>query len=456
MSHDLIIHGGRIIAENGACRADIAVRNGRIAAIGHDLGEAEAYIDAGGLIVSPGMVDAHVHISEPGGGYRDDWEGYETGTRACAKGGVTTIVEMPLNQVPATVDKQTLDIKLAAGQGKLSADVASYGGLVPFALDHGIEELDAGGVVGYKCFLATCGDRAIEGDFMNVDDYSLYEGMKRIARTGKVLTVHSENAAITDKLGEMAYQAGKKDFKSYEASRPVVTELEAIRKIILFARDTGCRVHIVHVACWQGVAEVTRARREGVDITCETCTHYLYFDLDELDAIGPVAKCSPPIRDKANQDRMWDQLLAREIDYVTSDHSPCTPDIKDTDNVFDAWGGIAGVQSNIDVLFDEGVNKRGMSLATFADIIARRPAERFDLTNKGAIAVGKDADLTFIDPDASHTLKAEELAYRNQISPYVGRTFGARVIRTILRGETVYDVNSGVVGDPKGQFVFSE
>lgn len=453
MSYDLLVTNGLAILEDGEQYVDIAVKDGKIAAIGHELGQSEQTIDASGLIVSPGMVDAHVHITEPGGGHRDHWEGYDTGTRACAKGGVTSFIEMPLNQVPATVDRKTLDIKYQAGEGKLSVDVASYGGLVPYALDHGIEELDEGGVAGYKCFLASCGDRSIEGDFMNVDDYTLYEGMKKIAKTGKVLTVHSENADITDRLGEIAYQQGKKSFKDYEASRPVVAELEAIRKVILFARDTGCRVHIVHVACWEGVEEITRARQQGIDVTCETCTHYLHFELDELDSIGAAVKCSPPIRDKANRERLWDKVFSGEIDYVTSDHSPCTPDLKDTDNVFEAWGGIAGVQNNVDILYDEGVQKRGMSLKQFADIIAHKPAQRFDLTNKGAIAVGRDADFVFIKGNAPYTLQAEDLAYRNKLSPYVGYKIGAQVARTMLRGRTVYDIDNGISDEKNGQFL---
>lgn len=233
-----------------------------IAAIGQELGDADTIIDAQGHIVSPGMVDAHVHITEPGGGYRDEWEGYETGTRASAKGGVTTIVEMPLNQVPATVDHESIQAKFEAGKGKLSVDVASYGGLVPFNLNGGIQELDQDGVVAYKCFVATCGDRSIDGDFMNVDDYSLYEGMKQIAKTGKILSIHAENAAITDALGQQAYENGETTLAAYVDSRPVFTEVEPIRKIILFAKETGCRVHIVHVACEEGVEEVKKHRQK--------------------------------------------------------------------------------------------------------------------------------------------------------------------------------------------------
>lgn len=453
MKYDLIIQNGLVILETGEVVTDVAVKDGKIVAIGENLDSAKKVIDAKGLIVSPGMVDAHVHITEPGSGYRDDWEGYETGTRACAKGGVTSFMEMPLNQVPATVDAKSLDIKYAAGEGKLTVDVASFGGLVPFNLKTGIQELSDGGVAAYKCFMATCGDRSIEGDFMNVDDYSLYEGMKQIAKTGKVLAIHAENAQITDKLGEQAYQNGETTLAAYVATRPVFTEVEPIRRAILFAKETGCRIHICHVACEEGVEEIYKARTEGVDVTCETCTHYLYFDTSQLDVIGNVVKCSPPIRDKANQEIMWEQLKDGKIDFVTSDHSPCTPDLKASDNAFEAWGGIAGVQNNVDVLFDEGVQKRGLSLTQFAKVIASNPARRYDLDNKGIIQVGKDADFVLIKPNSKYILKAEDLEYRNKISPYIGSEINAQIAYTIVRGTTVYDMQKGVMNTGQGVFI---
>lgn len=461
MGFDLLIKNGLVILNGGEVKTDVAVKDGKITAIGSSLGDADKVIDASGLVVSPGMLDAHVHITDPGGGYRDEWEGYETGTKACAKGGVTSFMEMPLNQVPATTDHESFQIKLKAGkkengENKLSVDVASFDGLVPYNLDGGIEEQNEDGVAAYKAFLATCGDRSIDGDFQNVDDYSLYEGMRQIAKTGKILAIHSENADITDKLGEIAYNNGATTLKAYVESRPVFTEVEPIRKIILFAKETGCRVHIVHVACPEGIDEITKAREEGVDITCETCTHYLYFDTDELDAIGPVVKCSPPIRDKENQKGMWNKLLAGEIDFVTSDHSPCTPDLKDKENAFDAWGGISGVQNNVDVLFDEGVQKRGMSLNQFADIIATNPAQRYELDSKGSISVGKDADFVLIKPNSAYTLKAEDLEYRNKISPYIGRTINAQVVQTILRGESIYSQEEGVSDLRKGEFILKK
>ncbi len=453
MNYDLVINNGLVILDSEELLTDVAVKDGKIAAIGSDLGDAKEVVDAKGLIVSPGMVDAHVHITEPASGYRDDWEGYLTGTAASAKGGVTSFIEMPLNQVPATVDKKSLDIKYAAGEGKLAVDVASFGGLVPFNLETGIQELKDGGVAAYKCFMATCGDRSIEGDFMNVDDYSLYAGMQEIAKTGKVLAIHAENAQITDKLGEIAYANGESTLAAYVATRPVFTEVEPIRRAILLAKETGCRIHICHVACHEGVEEIYQARKDGVDVTCETCTHYLYFDTSELDDIGNVVKCSPPIRDKAQQTALWEQIKDGKIDFVTSDHSPCTPDLKAAPNAFDAWGGIAGLQNNVDVLFDEGVQKRDLPLTTFAKIIATNPADRYGLDTKGRIQVGKDADFVLIKPNSSYTVTPEGLEYKNKISPYVGREINAQVARTILRGTTIYTLEDGVQNVGQGEFI---
>ncbi|WP_413739717.1 allantoinase AllB [Sodalis sp. RH14] len=452
--YDVIIANGLVILEQGEVPADIAIKNGKIAAIGSALKGAEHVIDAKGLVVSPGMVDAHVHINEPGGGIRNDWEGYVTGTRACAKGGVTTIIEMPLNQLPATVDKKTLEIKYAAGEGKLVIDVASHGGLVPYNLENnGIQEQSDSGVVGYKCFMATCGDPSIKGDFLNVDDYSLYEGMRQIAKTGKVLMIHAENAAITDRLAKIAYKKGEGSLTSYVATRPVFAEVEAIRRAVLFAKMTGCPINFCHVSSPEAVDEVVKARGEGVNITCETCNQYLYFVTDELDDIGPLAKCSPPIRDQRAQDGLWRHVLAGNINFITSDHSPCPAKLKNRNNAFDAWGGIAGVQNDVDIFFDESVQKRGMPLTQFARLIATNPADRFALHTKGSIAIGKDADFAFIKPNSPYTLKAEELEYRNKISAYVGRTIGARIVRTLLRGETVYSLEDGLTGSFPGRYI---
>lgn len=449
MAYDLLIKNGKVILENTAIITDIAVKDGKIAAIGDGLDTGKDVIDAAGLIVAPGMIDAHMHISEPG---RTEWEGYESGTRALAKGGVTTCIEMPLNQMPATIDRKSLHTKFEAGKGKLNVDVASFGGLVPHNLDR-LHELAEEGVAAYKCFLSTCGSQE-EGslDFRNVDDYSFFIGLRKLGKLGKIVAVHCENAVICDRLGEDAKAAGKTTAHDYVASRPVFAEVEAVRRAIYLAKEAGCQLHICHVSCPEAVDEVTAARKAGQNVTCESCGHYFAVTTDEFAKIGNTAKCSPPIRDKDNQDRLWKKLLAGEIDLIASDHSPCTPDLKEG-GVFEAWGGISAAQNTLDIFFDEAVQKRGMSLNQFAKLIATNPADIFHLENKGRIAVGKDADLVFIKPDSSYVLKADDLEYKNKISAYVGRTINAQVARTILRGKTVYELGKGIANPHNGEFI---
>ncbi|EGF6137873.1 allantoinase AllB [Salmonella enterica] len=448
MSFDLIIKNGTVILENEARVIDIAVQGGKIAAIGENLGEAKNVLDATGLIVSPGMVDAHTHISEPG---RTHWEGYETGTRAAAKGGITTMIEMPLNQLPATVDRETIKLKFDAAKGKLTIDAAQLGGLVSYNLDR-LHELDEVGVVGFKCFVATCGDRGIDNDFRDVNDWQFYKGAQKLGEMDQTVLVHCENALICDELGEEAKREGRVTAHDYVASRPVFTEVEAIRRVLYLAKAAGCRLHVCHISSLEGVEEVTRARQEGQDVTCESCPHYFVLDTDQFEEIGTLAKCSPPIRDQENQKGMWEKLFNGEIDCLVSDHSPCPPEMK-AGNIMQAWGGIAGLQNCMDVMFDEAVQKRGMSLPMFGKLMATNAADIFGLKHKGRIAPGKDADLVFIQPDSSYVLKNEDLEYRHKVSPYVGRTIGARITKTILRGDVIYDIEHGFPVPPKGLFI---
>lgn len=452
MLYQLVIKNGRVILPDGAVDTDVAIENEKIVAIGKDLTGMEE-VDATNLIVSPGMFDPHVHITENGGGYRKNWEGYVTGTSASAKGGVTSFLEMPLNQIPATTDKKSLENKYKSGVGKLKVDVYSFGGLVPYNLDKNqIKELDEGGVVAYKCFMSTVGNRSIEDDFMDVDDYSLYEGMRQIAKTGKILAIHAENGPITNRLGEIAQKKGETTLSDYVATRPAFTEVEPIQRAILFAKETGCRIHICHIATPLGVDAVLKAQEEGVDVTCETCLHYLYFTTAELDDIGNAAKCSPPIRDQAAQNGLWEHLFAGNIISSASDHSPCPIELKEMDNAFEAWGGISGIQSNVDIFFDEAINKRGMSLKQFGEVIAGLATERFGIKEKGSITIGKDADIILINPDISYTLKIEDLEYRNKITPYLNREIGAQIVATYVRGHEVYSLKEGVTEDFVGEF----
>lgn len=448
MNYDMIIKNGKVVLENEAVVTDIAVKDGKIVAIGNQLSGGTHEIDASGHVVLPGMVDPHMHISEPG---RTEWEGYKTSGRAAAKGGVTTLVEMPLNQLPATVDKESLAVKFDAAQNKLTVDIAIIGGLVNYNLDR-LDELEEGGVVAYKCFVATCGDRSISNDFRDVNDYEFFKGASQIAKFKSFIAVHAENALICDGLGAEAVNEGRVTAHDYVASRPVFTEVEAIRRVLYLAKIAGCSVHICHVSSPEGVAEVTRARQEGQDATCESCPHYFTITTNQFAQIGTLAKCSPPLRDEDNQARLWEKLLNGEIDFLGSDHSPCIPTMKEG-NIMQAWGGIAGLQNCMDMMFDEAVQKRDMPLTRFAKIMATHAADRFGLKHKGRIAIGKDADIVLIKPNSSYVLKNEDLEYRHKVSPYVGRTINARIAKTIRRGEVIYDINTGVVETSKGEFI---
>lgn len=451
MKYNLIIRNGNVVFNDELRKVDIAVKDGKISAIAENLvAEADQVINAQGQYVMPGMIDTHVHICEPG---RTEWEGFLTGTQALAAGGTTSYVDMPLNALPATVDKISLDLKKKAAQGKNYIDYALYGGLVPDNLDK-LEELSNEGVVAYKCFMSTCGSDIPE-DFVNVDDYTLYAGMKKLAELGHMLSIHAENAEITDRLGQEMVKQGKTSPADYVASRPVFTEVDPVKRALYLAKETGCKLHFVHISTAEAVEEITKARNEGQDVTVETCPHFLSINTAQFEDLGPVAKCAPPLREEAEQKRLWDKLSEGKIDMITSDHSPCPPEMKfsETNNIFEVWGGITGCQNNVDLMFDEAVLKRNVPVTEFVKMIAKNPAQRFHFPNKGEIAVSKDADIILVDPKQSYVVQESDLYYRHKHSPYIGRKINCRVTKTFVRGNLVFDVNEGIVGEPIGQLV---
>lgn len=445
---DTIIQQGIVVLADQYITADLGIKDGRIAHIAPhiDAAQARKVVDATGCYVLPGMVDVHMHISEPG---RTEWEGYETGTQAMAAGGTTSFVEMPLNTMPATTDVESLNVKLKAAQGKSYVDYSPMGGLVPWNLQD-LPRLSEAGVAAYKCFVATCGSGK-PGDFKNVDDYELYVGMQALAKTDDLLVIHCENAALTDKLGAAAKAVGKTKVSDYVATRPVFTEVEAVRRVLLLAKETGCRVHIAHCSCPEAIEAVFEAQAQGVDASFESCPHYFLLATEDLDAIGPKAKCSPPIRDRNNQARMWDLLERGMIQMLGSDHSPCTPDLKSSPNAFEAWGGISGCQNSVDAMFDAAVKKRNISPVTLMQALATEPARRFRLGAKGEIALGKDADVVILDPNQGYTVTSDELYYKNKFSAYEGFEIGCRVTHTFVRGHLVYQLGQGIVSEPVGQ-----
>jgi allantoinase len=442
--YDLIIRNGTVVTAASVMEADLAVADGRIAAIGPELeGTASAEIDACDLHIFPGLIDAHVHFNEPG---RADWEGFACGSRALAAGGVTAFFDMPLNAHPPTIDAHSFDLKCAAAQRSSLVDFALWGGLVPGNLDQ-LDELAARGVVGFKAFMS---DSGID-DFAAVDDLTLYEGMARIAKLGSIVAVHAENDTITRLLAQRAIAEGRTGVRDYLRSRPVIAELEAIKRAIVFAEETGCALHTVHVSSGRGVRLIAEARQRGVDVSCETCPHYLVLTEEDMKALGAVAKCAPPLRPQAEQDALWQHLFDGSLPMIASDHSPAPPDMKTDSNFFKVWGGISGCQSTLQLLLTHGHLERGLPLSRIAALTAEYVARRWRLPRKGRLDVGYDADLVLVDLDHSSVLQSTDLMYRHQHSPYIGKRLQGRIVRTLLRGTTVW--SGEVVSPPVGRLV---
>ena len=455
----MIVRSTRVVLPEGTAPASIHIQDGRIERVGP---RGDEGLDFGDLVISPGLVDTHVHVNEPG---RAEWEGFDTATRAAAAGGVTTIIDMPLNSVPATTTVEALEAKRSAARGRVHVDVGFWGGVVPGnsgELDALVDE----GVRGFKCFLVPSG----VDEFRHVDEADLREALPIVARRRVPLLVHAEAPLVIEDCGLriadlLSIESSIKpqsailnpQYTLYLATRPPEAEVDAVRMMIRLAREFNARVHIVHVACAEAADEIARAKAEGVPITAETCPHYLTFAADEIRDGATEFKCAPPIREARHRDALWRALQQGVLDLVATDHSPAPPAMKCPGDFMRAWGGIASLELSLAAVWsgvmshvgadprvglgaDTRVRPHEIEYTTLARWMSAAPAMLCGLADrKGRIAAGYDADLVIWDPDAEFTVDASRLHQRHPITPYAGRTLRGVVRTTILRGERVWD-----------------
>ena len=476
--YDLILRGGTVVTSTGLKEVDVAVTDEKIVALALQLpGTASEEIIATGLHIFPGVIDAHVHFNEPG---RTDWEGIETGSRALAAGGGTMFFDMPLNAHPPTLDAESFRLKRAAAEKSSLTDFAFWGGLVPENVNR-LEELAACGVIGFKAFMS---DSGIE-DFSRADDATLREGMKRAAMLNLPVAVHAESETMTNALAQERIAAHKTSIRDYLDSRPIAAELEAIRRAVDLAGETGCALHVVHVSSSAGIQLISEAKQRGVNVSAETCPHYLTLTEDDLEQLGAVAKCAPPLRSAGERNKLWARVLAGEVDTIGSDHSPSPPGLKADANFFKVWGGISGAQHTLPLLLTklvgqapppvsspasapacrtpgggawwtktgEGASPTTDALARISSLLSRNVAARFALPQtKGGIKIGCDADFALVDLSSEFEVKLEELFYRHRQTPYAGRKLRGRIVRTLLRGQTIFR-DGKIVATPAGRLI---
>lgn len=428
----------RVVLPEGVVSAAIAIEDGRIRDVLPVAPLGSGALDLGELVVSPGIVDCHVHINEPG---RTEWEGFETATRAAAAGGVTTLIDMPLNSIPVTTHAAAFDTKLEASENKRYVDLGFWGGVVPGNAPQ-LPGLAERGVLGCKCFLVHSGI----DDFPNTTKQDLRQAMPILRDHGLPLLAHAElDLGAPIPLSPRAYHG-------YLQSRPPEWEDAAIRLLIELCRETRCHVHIVHLSSAGSLEPLRAAKAEGLPISVETCPHYLCLEAEAIPDGATEYKCAPPIRDHANREALWQGLLDGVIDFVITDHSPCTPQLKlpDAGDFMQAWGGIASLSLGLAAVWTEG-RKRGATLSHLARWMSSAPARFAGVAGKkGSIARGHDADFVVWDPDAPFAVDHERLFFRHKVSPYLGKTLYGRVHKTFLRGREVYDGKhhtAGAVGN---------
>jgi allantoinase len=430
-----VLRGERVLLDGTLRPAAIHVRDGRIAGIADpaDAGTGIPVHDVGDSVVMPGLVDTHVHVNEPG---RTEWEGFETVTRAAAAGGVTTLLDMPLNSIPATTSVAALEEKRAAARGQCHIDVGFIGGVVPGNTPD-LGPLATAGVLAFKCFLIDSG----VAEFEHVREPDLRDAMPALASLGRVLMVHAELAGPIERaLAGLDRAADPRCHATWLRTRPPEAEEQAITLLVALARETGARVHVVHVAAAGAIPILRRARAEGLPVSAETCPHYLVFNAESIPDGATPFKCAPPIRERAHRDALWAALRDGDLDMIASDHSPCPPPLKliAEGDYLRAWGGIASIQLSLSAVWSRAAD-RGATIGDIARWMSERPARLVGLGRKGALAVGRDADLVVWDPDEEFTVDASALHHRHKVTPYDRLRLRGVVRETWSRGERIYD-----------------
>ncbi|WP_330254353.1 allantoinase AllB [Nocardia sp. NBC_00565] len=437
---DLVIRAERMIGTAGETSGSIGVRAGRIVAIEplDSTLTATAVVELGAdEVLLPGVVDAHVHVNDPG---RTEWEGFPSATKAAAAGGVTTIIDMPLNSIPPTCDLAALEVKRKTAQDRVYVDVGFWGGAIPGNVAD-LRQLQDAGVFGFKCFLLHSG----VDEFPALDAAELEQAMREIRSFGGLLIVHAEDAHTIERA---PIPQGDK-YSGFLRSRPRGAENLAVARVIELARWTGCRVHILHVSSSDVLPMIASARRDGVQITAETCPHYLSFSSEEIPDGATQFKCCPPIRESGNRELLWAGLREGTIDMVVSDHSPSTADLKcfDTGDFARAWGGISSLQLGLSAVWTEA-RLHGFTLVDVARWMSLAPARHAGLRHKGAIEVGYDADFCVFAPDDAFVVDAHRLHHKNAVTPYAARPLAGAVRGTWLRGNRI-DIDN----EPQGRLL---
>lgn len=442
---ELVFRSAHVVLPDGTRDAALWVKDGTIAAV-RAFGDVPAgvpVIECGDEHILPGLVDTHVHVNDPG---RADWEGWETATQAAAAGGVTTLVDMPLNSIPAVTDEAAMWAKAKAAAGRTHVDAALWGGVVPGNAGELRGMWDAG-VLGFKCFLSPSG----VDEFTHVSEDDLRQAMPILRELGATLLVHAESPAVLDAAAAVLADGDPRSHATWLASRPPAAETEAVEMLIRLVVEFGTRVHVVHVSAAGALAPIHRARHDGLPVTAETCPHYLHFAAEDVPDGATEMKCAPPIRGAANREDLWTALGAGWIDLVATDHSPCPPEMKlrDEGDFVRAWGGIASIQLGLAAVWRDA-RERGYTPGHLAQWMSTAPARLAGLNRrKGAIAPGMDADLVVLDRDAEFLVEPGRLFHRHKLTPYVGSVLPGVVEQTWLRGMKVYE-RGEIVGDARG------